>query len=183
MEAHEAALICAIGNSIEYFKRIANQLNTLSCYQDQDQSWRFPLWAKSQEQKGACLDTFFKNATQEEKDTYWSNFSPTRKMDEWSNLSPTRKMNEGVSLPDCNHDDLAISDEYKKILSIMKEDLKHWRSIANQLNIVCGYKDGNGDWSIPHFADNVIQQATCVKTFFENADDHQKNEFLIQSEC
>ena len=170
MEAHEANTICAIGDSIEYFKRIAYQLNTLSCYQDQDEWW-FPLWAKTREQKEACVDTFFKNATKEQKDSFWNNFSPTR------------KMNEGVSLPDCNHDDLAISDEYKKVLSIMKDDLKHWMTVANQLNIVCGYKDGNGDWSMPHWARERTEEATCVKTFFENADEHQKNEFLIQSEC
>lgn len=173
IKPHEAALICTIHDEIMHLKKIANQLNTLSCYQDQDQSaWRFPLWAKDFNQKKGCISTFFKNATQEEKDDLVK-----------------QEVQEGVSL-DCKQDfdnnfdnnDLAISDEISKIISMMKDDLKHWKNVANDLNIICSYRESNGNFMIPHWAKDDIEKATCVKTFFENATEDQKNEFFIQSE-
>lgn len=170
MTPHEAALICTIGDQIKHFKRIATQLNTLSCYQDQDQStWRLPLWAKDLKQRKFCISTFFKNATtQEEKDDFMK-----------------QELQDGVSL-DCNqdfdNDHLAISSEISNIVSIMKDDLKHWRNVSNDLNNICSYRESDGDWSFPHFAKDDTEKAICMTIFFENATEDQKNEFFIQSE-
>ena len=97
-----------------------------------------------------------------------------------------QELQDGVSL-DCNQDfdnnHLAISSKISNIVSNMKDDLKHWKNVANDLNNICAYRGSNGDWSFPDFAKEDTEKATCMTIFFENATEDQKNEVFafIQS--